>query len=351
MIRISSRSMIIGLLVTAVIAGGAVFAAHTVGPRGSGLSRALEVLPSDTLSVGYTDWSRVGDAVGIDPETSGARDEFDDRARERDLTTRSVLGGMSEKLFRAFGWSLSDLDWDAYGQSRAGNVMVMGLGSDLPASKVVESLRKAGYKRSDGIWRARSDEFRRAHPDLPTELNNVMVLNRRTLLVASHPNYLKDVHESSGSLAAQRDIRDAAEAVTGSTTALLRAGSLGCKESRFQDAGETARSAARAEVGRYGRLRDYRAAARAIDTDNKRQSMRFAMTFDSEATATEQAQVRRKLTRGPFTGRGGDIQDALRLRSARASGDSAVLSFDHDASVASVMDAVGPLIFASCSLS
>lgn len=339
------RRVFIALAAVIVIAGGVTLSGN-VGPQRSGLARALELLPQDTRSVGYTDWRRVTDVVEVEATSPAAREEFDAQARERDLTTRSVLAGRSQDLYAGFGWSLDDLDWDAYGQSPAGSVLVIGLGTDLSASSVVESLRQAGYEESSEIWQAESDEFRRSHPDIPDELNNIAVVNERTLLAGTRAGYLKDIREATGSAAANRGFRHTADVLRGATAALLQDGGLACDSAGFDDADPSTLKTVRAAERHSGRLRDYRALARGIDGD--RHTMTFAMAFGSPATASQQIQVRRDLSSGPFIGRGGQIEDALELRSARTSGDTGVLRFRHDVKTDAFMAAVGPVIFASC---
>src|SRR5699024_5055294 len=100
---------------------------------------------------------------------------------------------------------------------------------------------------------------------------------------------------NSASLAANRDIRHAANAVRGATTALIQDGSLGCQNAGFSNFDQTTLQAVQAAVPENGRLRDYRAFARSVDTQASGQSMSFAMVFDSSATASQQMQVRRTL--------------------------------------------------------
>lgn len=346
----NARYAVAAVAVLAItIIAGTVAASCQIGPQRSGFARAFAVFPPDTISVGYTDWSQIAGVVGTDSATSEGRAAFDSRARERDLSTRSVLAGASDQLYDAFGWSLSDLDWEAYGQSRSGNVVVVGLGSDLAASTVVTSLRKAGYEHASGVWQAQSDTFRRKNPDIPTELNNVVVLDRRTLLVGAQPDYLRSVQNAAKTLAEDRQMRQAANQVSGTATALVQDGPLGCDRAGFDDADDDTAAAAEAAVATHGRLRDYGAVARAIDVDGARQSMRFAMTFDSAAVASEQLGVRRANARGPWVGRSGDVEDSLRLRSARSDANTVTMTFDHDVAKSAYMDAVGPVLFASCS--
>src|SRR5699024_9257349 len=79
-----------------------------------------------------------------------------------------------------------------------------------------------------------------------------------------------------------------------------------------------------------------------------RHTMTFAMAFDSPAAASQQIQVRRDLSSGPFIGRGGQIEEALVLQNARTDEDTGVLRFRHDVETDAFMAAVGPVIFASC---
>lgn len=334
------------VLVTVVVVAGGVALSGQVGAQRSGLARALELLPQDTRSVGYTDWNRVGDVVDVEATSPASREEFDAQARERDLTTRSVLAGRSQDLYAGFGWSLDDLDWDAYGQSRTGSVVVIGLGADLSASSVVESLRQAGYEKSSDIWHASSDEFRRAHPDIPDELNNVAVVNERTLLASTRAGVLQEMRDTSRTAAANRDLSRTADEVRGATAVLLQDGDLACDSAGFDDADPSALEAVRAAERRSGQLGTYRALARAIDGD--RHTMTFAMAFDSPAAASQQIQVRRDLSSGPFIGRGGQIEEALVLQNARTDEDTGVLRFRHDVETDAFMAAVGPVIFASC---
>jgi hypothetical protein len=85
-----------------------------------------------------------------------------------------------------------------------------------------------------------------------------------------------------------------------------------------------------------------------LDDGSKMQTVVVAMPSKSAEVASRQAEVRAALSTGPFIGRTGDMNEVLRLRSARTHGNTAVLTYAHPVDSDYLMPGRGPLLPASC---
>ena len=110
------------------------------------LTSALDVLPARTTIVGFTDWSRIRDHVGLsDVDTRRERDDLEGQAATRDLSTRSVLGRSVDEMHDGLGWSTADVEWEVYGQDPVGAASVVRLDGSVSFDDVRDGLRAAGY--------------------------------------------------------------------------------------------------------------------------------------------------------------------------------------------------------------
>ena len=136
---------------------------------------------------------------------------------------------------------------------------------------------------------------------------------------------------------------------------ILQADSLACRTTSVARDAELERQA-RTAVERVGALATYRFSGRGIvdrgGSGFSAQRVVFAMTFGSAAQASEQADMRARLSTTLIqlfeSGRTGSIDETLRLRSADADGSTVRLDFAHDPDTDVFMTGTGPVLFASC---
>jgi hypothetical protein len=316
------------------------------------LTSALDVLPARTTIVGFTDWSRIRDHVGLGTvDARGERADLESRAAKRDLATRSVLGRSVDEMHAGLGWSPADVEWEVYGQDPVGAASVVRLGGSISVADVRNGLEAAGYAQDGTTWRAPEGTSR-----LPEILTNVALVPRQRLVVMSDDvrqmsDVLAVVAGKARSLAAGHAAADTARALAGSDSVLLQGGRLACQTTAIARDAELQRQA-RTAVERAGALESYRFSGRGLSDRGgsgfSAQHVVFAMTFDSAVEASEQADVRARLATGPFIGRTGPIDETLRLRSADADEATARLDFAHDPATNDFMTGTGPVLFASC---
>ena len=343
---------VVSLLVIALAVASGYWAAALRPDTRPALTSALDVLPARTTIVGFTDWSRIRDHVGLgNVDTRSERADLEGRAATRDLSTRSVLGRSVDEMHEDLGWSTADAEWEVYGQDPVGAASVVRLDGSVSFDDVRDGLRAAGYAQDGTTWRAPEGTGR-----LPQILTNVSLVPRQRLVVMSDEDrpmsgVLAVVAGKARSLAAGHAAADTARALAGSDSVLLQGGRLACQTTAIARDAELQRQA-RTAVERAGALQPYRFSGRAL-TDRggsgfSAQRVVFAMTFDSAVEASEQADVRARLTTGPFIGRTGPIDESLRLRSADADDATVRLDFAHDPDTNVFMTGTGPVLFASC---
>jgi hypothetical protein len=329
--------LVASILVTVLALGAGWWAAVLRPDTRPALTSALDVVPFRTNVVGFTDWSQIRDHVGLD-DTSG-----------RDLTTRSVIDEV-ENVREVVGWSPADLEWEVYGQDPAGAASVLRLDGSVSFDEVSEKLRSTGYRHDGSMWRAAESST------LPDILANVALVPRQRLVVLSGQKaqilrVLDVIQGRARSLAASQQAAVTAQALAGSDSVILQGGSLGCDSAAVATGDERVQQA-RAAADRAGGLVPYRYSGRGVVDSGgsgfSAQRVVFAMTFDSAVDASEQAQVRARLSTGAFIGRTGRIDETLRLRSATADESTVRLDFAHDPDTDVFMTGTGPVLFAAC---
>lgn len=316
------------------------------------LTSALDVLPASTTIVGFTDWGQIRDHLGLgDVDTRGERSTLTSEASKRDLATRSLIGRDVELMHHVLGWSAADADWEAFGQDRDGAASVIRLDRSISFDDVRGRLAAAGFVHKRETWTAGKHTTR-----LPEILANVALLPRERLLVVSdHVRQISGVLDAvagrAPSLASGPTAAATAQALAGSDSVILQAGRLACGTTAVANDAELERQA-RAAVDRVGTLEPYRFSGRGIvdrgGSGFSAQRVVFAMTFGSSVEASRQADVRSRLSTGPFIGRDGPIDETLRLRSAGADEATVRLDFAHDPDTDVFMTGTGPVLFASC---
>lgn len=342
------------LLVSALALGAGSWASGRADDTRPPLAQALDVMPGATLVAGFTDWQSVRSRLGVGRAgTAAARATLADEGSLRDLTTRSVLGGLVEEMHDALGWSAADVDWEVYGRGESGSAMAARLSDGVSLDDVDDRLDQLGYTRRGDLWSLSADDASVLSPQAADTLAVVSVVRDRHLVVAAdRPGPVRDVlatvRGDAPSALTNRPLADVAQALTGSDTAVLQGQAFGCRATSVDGSDDTVRAQARAAVSRAGTLTSPTFTGRGLVDGRRVQTIRFAAAFASPAEATDQLRVRSRLTTGPFIGRTGRIEDTLDLRGASVDGTVATLRFAVDPDRAAYMSGEGPLLFAGC---
>ncbi|MCD9196657.1 hypothetical protein [Aeromicrobium wangtongii] len=348
------RLALVPLLAIAVaVAIGTWASARQPDPRSS-LTSALDSLPEATLVAGFTDWAAIRSDLDLGSASTGAaRTKLAERGVLRDLTTRSVLGGLIADMHAAYGWSAADLEWETYGQAPDGAAMVARFSGSVSIGDVERRLRSLGYTSRDGVWTLSEVRATDVGPELAATLGNLAIDTRRRLVVAAtRADHVRDVLEvirgDEPSALSVRALNDVAASLAGSDTVLLQSGPFACRSTSLSQLGPDVLAQADAAVARAGALVAPTFTGRGLVDGRDAQSIRFAAAFGSPAQAAEQLRVRTALATGPFIGRSGRVEDALDLRSATVDGSVAVLRFALDPDEGAFMSGEGPALFAGC---
>jgi hypothetical protein len=341
------------LVVAGAVAVGTQASGREPDTRSS-LTSALDSLPGGTLVAGFTDWSAVRDDLGLrSVSTSAARTVLDERGSLRDLTTRSVLGGVVDDMHRVYGWSAADLDWEVYGQAPEGAAMVARLDRSISIDDVERRLRTIGYDRRGDTWTITEAGATKIGPELAATLGQLAIDPRRRVVVAADradylPAVLAVIRGEEPSALSVRPLADVATSLAGSETVLLQSGPFACRATALDDLGPDVVAQARAAVARAGALATPTFTGRGLVAGSPTQSIRFAAVFGSPARAADQVRVRTALSTGPFIGRSGRVEDSLDLVEAFQTGSVAVLQFAVAPDAGAFMTGEGPALFAGC---
>src|SRR5690606_27816486 len=132
--------------------------------------------------------------------------------------------------------------------------------------------------------------------DLTSVLGHVTLLRRERLVVATtRPAYAATVVATGRGreprLLGLRSVTDVARALQGVDSALLQTRGQACRSTALDDQDDGVLDQARVAVARAGRLVDPLIAGRGLVEGRPRQSIRFALGFDSPATAARQLLV------------------------------------------------------------
>jgi hypothetical protein len=306
------------------------------------LTAALDTLPVDVRTVGFTDWSAIRDGVGAGEATS------------RDLATRSVIAEQAGVLDDVMGWALPDVEWEVYAQTNQADHATVRLSRSVSFADIRRKLEASGYTRDGRMWTLPDGEL--AGKGL-TDLETVVALvpRQRLVVLTSAPaparKVLRVIDGDTRSLAGVRAAADTAQALAGNDTVLLQSGRDGCKDTAVDDDPDAEQQARTAEQ-RAGSLRPYVYSGRALRDEGGSgfgaQRVVFAMTFGSPAAASNQVSVRTALTTGPFIGRQGRISETLRDADVQVDDSTVRMAFEHDPDTDVFMTGVGPVLFASC---
>lgn len=350
----SLRLVLVPVLVVLIAVGVGSWASGREPDTRSSLASALDALPADTVVAGFTDWAAIREELGLGTaSTAAGRSALTDEASLRDLTTRSVLGGVIDDMQKAYGWSAADLEWESYGQARSGAAMVARFTDAVSIDDVEDRLDTLGYTRDGDVWSIDEAGSTAVGPELARTLGRLAFVPRQRIVIAADraghvPEVLAAVRGHEPSALSVRAVADVASALAGSDTAVLQGGSFGCRATSLDALGADVAAQADAALARAGDLATPTFTGRGLVDGSRSQSIRFVSAFGSPAEAADQLRVRSALATGPFIGRSGQIGDTLDLVGATTTGSTLTLRFDLDPDRGAFMSGEGPLLFAGC---
>ena len=232
------RTVLIPLIAIAAALALGAWASEREPDTRSSLTASLDVLPAGTLVAGFTDWAEIRRELGIGAgSTRAAREALSAEAALRDLSTRSVLGGVISPMHETYGWSAADLDWESYGQSPSGAAMVAHLADSVSIDEIETRLGKLGYSRDGDAWSLDQEGRAAVGAELSGTLGQLAIVPRERLVVATDraaylATVLSTIRGRQDSVLSVRPAADVAAALSGSATAVIQAGAFGCRRPR-----------------------------------------------------------------------------------------------------------------------
>ena len=328
----------------------------TRGPSGR-YADAMATLPDSTLRSSFTDWAAVGEEVDVpDLEESTDPDQvsnFLDRAYDLDLTTGSTQLDVVSALATMYGYSLAQVDWEAYGQSRDGSVSVLRLDDSVDFDDVATNLEQAGYDEpddEDGVWRGNADLVSQFETPMGTQQHNVVLLaDEQLVLTSDAAPYLEDVRAvvrgDADSLTSVPGVEALVEASDDSTSAQMWTRDFACEDLSMSQAD-------RADQDEAARLVEAAGGSTPLDgllfAREAGDTATIAMWFDSADDADHDLQPRTDLAQGPAPGQGGDFTERFTLSDSRVDGN--LVTMDLRAQTDTLLGDLGqgPVLFATC---
>ena len=324
-----SRPRLVLLAVAAVVVLLLVALVAWLRPPATGVAAAVDVLPDDTLRVGYVDWSQVvelADGGEVDEGSEDSVRAFFGRVYEQDLTVGSALDTSLTALDANLGVSPLDATWEVYGQARQSSVSVLALGDEVDLEAVEGRLGDLGYQAPSegagegGTWVGTPEVVAGMDPPLtPVQENLAVLADERLLVMSDAPEavsravaVIRGDEESLGSVDGVDDLVSVAE---DAPTVALWVDDYACEELAMSQADPSDIDAAEGLVGEVGGVHPLAGLVMAQRPDG---SLGVGMRFASSDQASADLQPRVDLA-GGRGGRAGRVVRGplLRLRGVR----------------------------------
>lgn len=347
------------MVVFVVVAGVALVAQRLWREHNrSDLSRALDVVPSATKRLSFTDWREVRSALkvdaGKDPDTA-LIDDLIARAYDSDLSAVSSVDEAAAALQEHFGFSPATADWEAYAQADGGAAMVLRMPDDFDFDQVRSNLADLGFtkpKNADGVWSGGIDLVAAIDPTITPELQYVTVLADQHLVVTSdtdsYARTAAGVARGKGkSLGDLKSAHDVVAPLDEPAAAMVWSRDFACSDLAMSQADTDSRAQADVLLADAGKITPLSGMAMSFGGDR---SLTVSQLFADKAAAKENLGARAKLIVGEAPGRGGAFSDDLKLRSSATDGSTVQLRLTPRAKTGFVLSAIdsGPVLFATC---
>ncbi len=353
------RRSLIGLVVIALVAGGAAVVVWLRGGSGTGLQQAVDMVPASSKRVAFTDWAKVRSELGV-KSIDSTPDELSnwlDRAYNRDYSSTSSMSDDAVGIDKAFGFSPANAAWEAYAQADAGSAMVLRMDDGVSFGHLADELTSAGFtkpKSSTGVWKGGADLLATIDPEISPELQYVVLLaDQHTVVTSDNAGYAAAaadvVRGKASSLGdANGTSKDLAGQVAEPVSAVLWARDYACSDLAMAQASTSAQRQAQQLISAAGKTSALSGLLMAMSGSRQ---LDVVEAFDSSGQAKANLRPRAKLAVGPAVGRGSDnFATDFKLTGSRTKGASVVLTLVPRDPAQFVISALydGPLIFATC---
>ena len=353
------RNVALAVVVLVVLGGLVVVGARWWSARDrTDLRRALDVVPSSTLRLSFTDWAGVRARLKVDPgddPSDAALEKLISKGYDTDLTAVSSIDDSAPALQQHFGFSPATIEWEAFAQGRSGATMVVRMPDGFDFDKVRRKLATAGFTKpeaDDGVWDGGVDLVASLDETITPELQYVAVLADRHLIVTSDTkSYAKKAAEVAAghgrSLGDIASVRDVVAPLAEPAAAMVWAEDFACSDLAMSQAATDDQDTGSQLVTEAGEITPLSGLVMALGADR---SLTVSELFESSRAAKENLRPRAKLIVGPAPGRGGSFSDDLRLTKSHTDGSTVQLVLVPKARTGFVLSALdsGPVLFATC---
>jgi hypothetical protein len=327
---VTRRNLLVGVVVLAVVTAAVVGVLWWRDSRRTELARAADLLPADTLRASWTDWAGVRAELGLHLDDASSGDQVRDlinKAFDRDLSSASSTVDSAVALHQKYGFSPATAEWELYGQSEQGAVMLLRVPDSTDFGSLEDRLTGLGYTRpsdSDGVWSGGSDLVPTIDPTLSPELQYVALLADQHLVLTSDTDaYLAGaVKSASGDADRLTGADDLVGQVDEPLAAVLFTGDFACSALAMSQADDQDRQLGQSLVEDAGGVNPFQGLLVAALPDRR---FRVVMDFESDEQATANARSRATLASGEAPGKGGDFPDRFSVTSAASEGHQAIL--------------------------
>ena len=353
------RPRLVLLAVVAVVVLLMVALVAWLRPSGTGAAAAVDVLPADTLRVGYVDRSQVVELADGGEVDEGSEDSvrgFLSRVYEQDLTVGSALDTSLTALAANLGVSPLDATWEVYGQARESSVSVLALGDEVDLEAVEGRLADLGYEApadgagEGGTWVGTPEVVAGMDPPLtPVQENLAVLADERLLVMSDAPGTVSEAVEvirgDEDSLGSVDGVDDLLAVAEDATTVAVWVGDFACEELTMSQADPSDVEAAEALVDGVGGVHPLAGLVMAQQPDG---SLGVGMRFASSDQASADLQRRVDLAAGEAVGQGGSFADRFSVSDAYADGRMVVMDLTPVDGPFLGDLGQGPLLFATC---
>lgn len=346
------RIWLTGLVVVLLVAVGFAGIRFWRNAHRSDFAKATALLPADTLRASWTDWAGVRAELGqsglaaSNPDGDAIR-AFIEKAFGSDLSAASTIDESAVALAFDYGFSPVNAEWEMFGQSRDGAVMLLKLPDSVDLGPIENNLRTLGYlgpDESDQIWSGGPDVIAAIDPSISPELGYVRVLEDQHLIVTSdEPDYLAHAVAAISGDGLDAPLVDEVEAPLSAT---LFAGDFACEDLAMSQADPAEQSTATNLIEDAGGINPLTGLVVAAYADRR---LRVAMSFENDEQAQANATSRVALASGPAPGQGEDFPDLFSVTSASRDGSAVLLDLHATEGSYALTNLIsGPVLFESC---
>lgn len=343
------------VLVVGLLVGGGVLWKRL---HRSDLSQALDVVPAGSLRVAYTDWAAVrrklGPDLGKDPNDKAIQG-LTAKAYDTDYSAVSSIDEAAAALQDKFGFGPATAQWEVFAQGREGATMVLKPPDGTDFAALGDNLRALGFRKpstDSGVWRGGVDLVATIDPTITPELQYVVLLKDRGLVVTSDTSSYaassaKVASGDAASFASVSGVGEMADRLGEPVNAMLWGQDFACTDLAMSKADEETQAQAEARVQQVGGVTPLSGFAMGMQPDR---TLRAVAHFEDAERAAKNLRPRAKLAVGEALGRGGSFADDFKLTSSKSIDSDVVLDLHPRARTGFVLSTLydGPLLFATC---